>query len=433
MYRLKKFTRRHRVGVVAASAVVLALIGGVTVGAIGIVRAINAGKQAQREAATAERVTEFMTQLFARSRPGNQDVDSITVRQVLDEGVKLIADSLDDEPLVRARLLLELGVSYQSLGIYEDAGGLIRESLTLMEATAGPEHPWTANAMFRRGVFEFETGALAKARITLERAIDLLSRAAGDRDPRALLAMETLGNVYTNLGLDAEGQRLAERVLEVYKADPDSDSGALGRAYYNLALAMAKADDHDAVERTLEKAIDVFEQADMQPWVDYALNSLAILYWKQDDFERALPLSRRAYESTARTHGAEHPYTASMMNNLGLLLLELKRYDESRQLSESAYDIRLKVLGPDHMDVATSQLNLARLYAETGERDRAIEYFEEGLNRRSEALGENHSSMVKPLRRYASFLEDWARGAESRPLIERADAIEALESTLGDS
>jgi tRNA A-37 threonylcarbamoyl transferase component Bud32 len=79
-YRLRKFVRRHRAGVLAGSLVLLALlVGGVATG-IGFRRALRAEKAARREAASAEQVSAFLVDLFRTASPDRLRRETVTAR-----------------------------------------------------------------------------------------------------------------------------------------------------------------------------------------------------------------------------------------------------------------------------------------------------------------------------------------------------------------
>lgn len=68
-YRIRKYIRRHRLGVSAAAVVILAILVGIAGTTIGLLRARQAEKKATEEAATAKQVSDFMVDLFNVSDP----------------------------------------------------------------------------------------------------------------------------------------------------------------------------------------------------------------------------------------------------------------------------------------------------------------------------------------------------------------------------
>jgi non-specific serine/threonine protein kinase/serine/threonine-protein kinase len=86
MYRLRKYVRRHKVGVAAATVVVLAMILGITGTTIGLLKAVKAEKKAREEAETVQQVSDFLVSLFEVSDPNETKGNTITAREILDKG-----------------------------------------------------------------------------------------------------------------------------------------------------------------------------------------------------------------------------------------------------------------------------------------------------------------------------------------------------------
>jgi hypothetical protein len=63
-YRVTKFVRRHRVGVMAASAILVSVVGSAIVATVGSVRATHAERHAVEEAEAAKQVTTFLVHRF---------------------------------------------------------------------------------------------------------------------------------------------------------------------------------------------------------------------------------------------------------------------------------------------------------------------------------------------------------------------------------
>ena len=137
-YRTRKFLRRHRVAVTVVGVVALALVAGLAAATLGLIEARRANTRAEREAATAEEVSEFLVGLFEVSDPGEARGNTVTAREVLDTGVERIAGELSGEPRVRAKMLATMGRVYSKLGLSGDAVPLLEEAYAL-ETELGAE------------------------------------------------------------------------------------------------------------------------------------------------------------------------------------------------------------------------------------------------------------------------------------------------------
>ena len=69
MYRMKKFIRRNKAGVLAATAIVAALAVGLALATIGFVQARSQAVIARQEAARSEQVAQFLKDTLAAAGP----------------------------------------------------------------------------------------------------------------------------------------------------------------------------------------------------------------------------------------------------------------------------------------------------------------------------------------------------------------------------
>ncbi|HET6372683.1 MAG TPA: serine/threonine-protein kinase, partial [Candidatus Polarisedimenticolia bacterium] len=140
-YRAGKFVRRHRLGVAAASVMVVSLAAGAVASAVGLVRARRAEEQARQEAQAKGQVADFLKDLFKVSNPSEARGNSITARELLDKAAGTIDVQLVDQPEVRAELDSIMGRVYESLGLYVPAESLTSKALQIRKQVLGSENP----------------------------------------------------------------------------------------------------------------------------------------------------------------------------------------------------------------------------------------------------------------------------------------------------
>ena len=101
-YRLRKYAVRHRFGLGAAALVAILLI------AFAATQTIQL-RRIQRERDRANRVTDFMTQMFKVVDPNEARGNTITAREVLDKASRDIDAGLAQDPELQAQLLHTMG------------------------------------------------------------------------------------------------------------------------------------------------------------------------------------------------------------------------------------------------------------------------------------------------------------------------------------
>ena len=116
---------------------VLSLVGG-------LAATLWQSREATREAARAERVTEFLVSLFREADPEQARGREVTANELLRRGERRLDSTLVQEPDTRARLLGVLGLINTQLGQYGRAESLLARSVALTRQSRGGESPEVA-------------------------------------------------------------------------------------------------------------------------------------------------------------------------------------------------------------------------------------------------------------------------------------------------
>ncbi|MBP1468882.1 tetratricopeptide repeat protein, partial [Candidatus Chloroploca sp. M-50] len=145
-----------------------------------------------------------------------------------------------------------------------------------------------------------------------------------------------------------------------------------------------------------------------------SLDSLAVLYHAQGQYDAARPLLERALAIRERVLGPEHPDTATSLDSLAVLYHAQGQYDAARPLLERALAIRERVLGPDHPDTATSLNNLALNYYDQNDVQTAERLMGRALAIREARLGPDHPDTQRS-RRSLAAIQERLRGTAALP------------------
>jgi eukaryotic-like serine/threonine-protein kinase len=155
-YRARKFSRRHRAGLLMLSAFVLVLV---AASAISIRQSIVARRQRDRadaEAATAKAVNEFLQKdLLSQADPTAQggtesapDPD-VKARTLLDRAAARVSKRFADKPLIEAEIQDTIAHAYDGLGLYAQSEQHLRRAYELSAANRGPDAPETLDLLCR--------------------------------------------------------------------------------------------------------------------------------------------------------------------------------------------------------------------------------------------------------------------------------------------
>ncbi len=357
-YLLRRFVRRNRLMVGAASIALIAIIAGATAATLGFIRATEAERIAVREAAIASETTSFLVDLFQVSNPWastaiNPDVGAdVSAREILETGAERIADELDDQPEVRAALMTAIGRVFMGLGLPDRAQSLVDEALDIRKRHYPPQHIAIGDSLMANGMYHLMKGDYATA---------------------AAQQGEAIGIYETAWGRDAPGL-----------------AWMLNRQAVTLANAGRLQDAIDMSLRSVTLLRDL-EAPDPYVFAD-ALNNLGFVYNSMSRFDEAAGHFEEALASITED---EFPGLYSrVLGNLAAAYMQMGRLAESRRVHERGLTLRRKYFGPEHIETAYSIANLAYLYQYFGEYEQSEALARESIRIFSARLGEQHPNIA---------------------------------------
>jgi hypothetical protein len=98
-------------------------------------------RKIRRERDRADRITDFMTNMFKVSDPSQARGNDIRVREILDKASVQAVTGLADDPEDQAQLMQVMGVVYDNLGLYPQAESLTRRALDAEKLPARAARP----------------------------------------------------------------------------------------------------------------------------------------------------------------------------------------------------------------------------------------------------------------------------------------------------
>ncbi|MEO0972455.1 MAG: serine/threonine-protein kinase, partial [Pseudomonadota bacterium] len=349
IYRSRKFAARHPVSLAFSATLLTLLAGFITVYTMRVTAERNV---AQVEARKAERVSDFLVDLFIASDPfsaNSQPIDEMTVREFMERRAARVIE-LDDQPEVQLDVLNTVSKMFQSMNVFEQALPLHEQAAHLATSLYERPHPQIA-------VTEGGLGELYRNMGRYEDAETLLRRALAEYQALGLEGTLAATGVLTGLGevLRQQG-RLAE--AETFYADALS----LRREAY----------------------------PDGAPALSQSMNNYALILWRKGRPGEAEPIFREALASYRQQLPNDHPRVAAVLHNLGLVYRDLGRYDDALAAASESLTIKRARLGDDHWRMANAYRNLAGIHHAKGELALAEARYRQALGTRVAAVGEEH-------------------------------------------
>ncbi|MFG0260223.1 MAG: tetratricopeptide repeat protein, partial [Phycisphaerales bacterium JB041] len=344
-YQLKKFAQRNKPVVAGVAAVVITLVLGVATTSWQAVAATNESLRAQqaeteakrdrnlaqREAANATASMQILVGMLEAVSPGEALGREPTVREALDAAAATIAELSQGNTVVEATVRNTLGTVYQSLGEYDTAETMLRESAELFEETDGETARTTLSVRRNLGGVLVDVGRLDEAEALIRETVRKANDALGPDQPESIGALGDLARVFEERGEAEEAERTLREALDA-------------------------AREHLPAEDQLTLAI---------------LHNLSTNLKTQGRLDEAEPMARESLATRRRVFGERHPETLYSMNNLATLLARTGETDEAESLLRECHSLRREVLGPDHPSTLTAGQNLASLYVQSGRLDEA--------------------------------------------------------------
>jgi eukaryotic-like serine/threonine-protein kinase len=482
-YRLKKFVRRNKGQVIAASLVLFALVAGIAGTTLGFLEArrqtvfarekeaeavTQAGiaqaneslantrlqeveaekrkveaekKRADEEKKIAQAVSDFLQNKLLAQADTTAQANALlkagglaseaklnpTVRELLDRTAKELAHdkieaNLPKQPLVQAHILQTVGEAYRGIG--EAATGLpfLERSVELFKATLGPDHHDTLISMSNLIVGYHTAGKLDKALPLCEETLARMKAKLGPDHNDTLTGMNNLAAGYHAAGKLDLALPLYEETLKIQKTKLGPDHPHTLRSMGNLAEAYRAAG-------KLDKALPLYEEtftlskAKLGPDHPHTLatmNSLAVGYREAGKLDKALSLYEETLTLQKAKLGRHHPDTLRTMHNHAEGYRVAGKLDKALSLYEETLALQKAKLGPDHSDTLSSMSHLAACYWSMKQLDKSVPLFEEVLPLREKKLGRGHPDTQMTVANLGVNYRDTGRLKEAIPLLEEA-------------
>lgn len=420
-YRVWKFAKRHRFGVGAAAAVILAIgIGGVV--------SLWQANEARQQAARAERVKDFVISIFTQAVPRTGVGGVVTAKDLLAVAAQRLDGELADDPGVAAEIGVIVANSYDALGYTNETVPILRTAVERARRALGPDAPVTLDAellLVSGSMLEDPEGALKQLADLQPRVM----RNFPDNAPRAALTLRFKSFALAKLNRAEEsyaalelGIDLAERYLG---RDHEETIWMIGLLSNTQGRFSQRRDQLVTATEALQRATRAFGQ--QRPH-----NTLiAVERWYADALREndrpgdAVPLLRRVLADQLQLDGAVTQRVRNAKLQLGNALGRVGEAGESLALIREAVALERAQNPTDTDDRAGFGEALAGALALAHRVDEALA---------QDAYLEDLATRLPPMRanlvvanqlRHARLLVLDGRAAEALELLERVEAMAA--------
>lgn len=394
-YRLRKFVRRHKLGVVASVAVATAVLLGVAGTTGGMVWALREQKAAQANAARAttqaersDQVAHFLEDMLEGVAPSvAQGRDTTMLREIVDKTALRIDNELEGQPEVQAELRLMLAQLYFELQLYREVEKIARHTLKMARADIGEENAWVADALMQCGRALNFLRAFDEAESMTRQAIAMERRLRGE-GPKEATALCSLSDT-----LRHQAEIRGDRVAQLAEAEQVArESLAIRRKHLG--------NDHDNTA-----------------WSLIVLSLALQSQHKYPEFESAV---REAYGIRMRLHGEMHPFTAIDLQYLGLALALQGKLDEAETSVRLSLEISEKMEAKATISRAEAHWILGDILRKQNKLDEAETYCRTAVAIAKREMGADYLDLPMFLSALADVLSKQDKLPESRQCAQEA-------------
>ena len=353
-YRLRKYGQRHRLGVsvgAGAAAMLLAFAAAQTVEL----------RRITRERDRANRIAEFMSNMFKVADPNESRGNSITAREILDKAAASIDQGLAQDPEVGAQLMDLMGTVYQTLGLYSRSQTLLEHAVDIQKRALGPDREETLKSQSDLAWTLDHAGKSTEAEKLERQTLEAQRRVLGPENKQTLKTVNNLAWTLHQEGHDEEAEKIGREGLATEQRVYGKDNSLTVAAMSNLGVILKTEGKYPEAEKLERESLEVKKRilGAAQPETLQTMDNLATILASEERYAEAEEVVRKTLELEKRVLGPEHPFTAETIDNLAYDVMKQGRAAEAEKLQREALEIEKRTLGPEHPDTLLTMSNLA--------------------------------------------------------------------------
>ncbi len=404
-YRTRKLVRRHR-GVFIAAAVVLCTL------SAGIAVSLSQMFRAERHAARADAINEFLVEDFIRAPdPHFYGDQGMTMYEAVRRAAARLKDSFQNQPETRASMHIIFAESLMNLGRYQETIEQCDLALEFFEQFPDDRRyaVETVKAVGMKGDALDNLSKFSEAETLLSQAYEQAVRRLGVEHPVTLSVMGQLGETLQSRNKYEEAEPLLRRANDLSLRLLEESDPNRYTPLNSLAAMLLAQERHDEAEPLRKQHLELTTRhlGPEHPDSINAMNQVASLYFYRaavaarngDEDERvgklslAEPIFKQLVEVATQVLPKNHPSLAVYEGNYGVTLAKLGRHAEGEPHVVNAYQVAQAAVGDDSDDTEWYLRNAVMFYDVWKEK-------EESPERRRELMArfEHHSRLFVQLR-----------------------------------
>jgi tetratricopeptide (TPR) repeat protein len=206
------------------------------------------------------------------------------------------------------------------------------------------EHPFVVDCLDHLGIWYQEVGRYADAGALHNHVLECRERELGPDHPKVAATLVNLAGARCSEGRYVEAERLCQRGLGILEAQLDGDQLSVAAALNVLGMIQDYQQRYAEAEAYCARCLQIRETSlgPGDPRLATALNNLARVIHLQGRYSDAVPLCERAVRFMTDALGPEHPRVGTTLENYAILLRQVGRQTEAEDVEARARAVRAK-------------------------------------------------------------------------------------------
>jgi serine/threonine protein kinase len=416
-YRAGKFVSRHRIGVAAATLVLLSLVGGIIATLIQV-------RTSHREKAKAEAISVFLGRTLNASNPDRNPNGQPTVKDILDDASKrLAAEALSDQPEVRAELQRIIGESYFSLGQYDLAEQNLTAALqTQIRATGEDSIAALRISVSLATVWSGAKADYAKANkfyVTHLPRLRAEQKKGTMRADYLASALNGFALVRRAQGDSKEAELLLREQLTLLPDVSTEQNNGMGITQAVLALTLADQGKFDeAIKIVRDKIVALrAKKQEATPELAANLTGLGSFLLENGQTGESLENLREAEGIYRRLYSAAILQLGDNLRLQALAFFSASKYSEAEARIDETLKIYRAATSAQFINYATALMVQGLIYSQTSRIDEAEKLLREAVRIRAANMPETHFLRATANGALGEFLTAQKRFPEAEPFL----------------
>ena len=347
----------------------LALLAATAFALVSAQREREARRQAERNAAIAESVSNFMNSMFAAALPEEALGREVSVREIVDRAVANLAAVPPADAEVDARITFGLAQVYQSLGRFDAAIALIEDSTHRLANKASVNSDTRIELQLLRADLAGRKAEFANYESLARQAIANVEETRPHDLALWLKAQNELAASLVYQTKNDEAEHIYRVLLERSKQLADTEGLHLRQEVMSdLGTLVRNMGRFDEAQQLFAAALADAEStyAPLHPYTLTLVNNLGTTAQSLGDLDGAAKRYQQAFDGRSAIYGRDHPETMTALQNLANVMVLRKEFDAALPLLLELYEHNLRVRGPAHPNTDIAANSIAWVYEDTG-------------------------------------------------------------------